>query len=72
MKAVRSTEGGVSVVDLDEPPGTGELLVMKAMSICASDLAYIRFGSRSDLTPQTRSNIVPRMRREFHFWCSIR
>jgi len=46
MKAVRSGEGGVSVVDLDEPPGTGELLQMRATSICASDLAYIRFGSR--------------------------
>jgi hypothetical protein len=37
MKAVRGTEAGVSVVDLDEPPGVGELLAMKATSICASD-----------------------------------
>lgn len=49
MKAVRSVEGGVSVVDLDEAPGTGELLSMKATSICGSDLSYIRFGSRSIL-----------------------
>jgi len=49
MKAVRSVEGGVAVVDLDEPPGTGELLTMKATSICGSDLSYIRFGSRSIL-----------------------
>jgi len=49
MKAVRSVEGGVAVVDLDEPPGTGELLEMKATSICGSDLSYIRFGSRSIL-----------------------
>ena len=48
MKAVRSVEGGVAVVDLDEPPGTGELLAMKATSICGSDLSYIRFGSRDD------------------------
>lgn len=46
MKAVRSVEGGVAVVDLDEPPGTGELLSMRATSVCASDLSYIRFGSR--------------------------
>ena len=49
MKAVRSVEGGVAVVDLDEAPGTGELLSMKATSICGSDLSYIRFGSRSIL-----------------------
>jgi 2-desacetyl-2-hydroxyethyl bacteriochlorophyllide A dehydrogenase len=46
MKAVRGAEGGVSVVDLDEPPGTGELLDMKSTSICGSDLLYIEFGSR--------------------------
>ena len=49
MKAVRSVEGGVALVDLDEPPGTGELLSMKATSICGSDLSYIRFGSRAIL-----------------------
>ncbi len=46
MKAVRSVEGGVAVVEVDEPPGAGELLEMKATSICGSDLSYIRFGSR--------------------------
>ena len=46
MKAVRSVEGGVAVVDVDEPPGAGELLDMRATSICGSDLSYIRFGSR--------------------------
>ncbi len=49
MKAVRSTEGGVAVVDVDEPPGTGEVLDMRATSVCASDLSYIRFGSRAIL-----------------------
>ena len=49
MKAVRSVEGGVAVVELDEPPGSGELLEMKATSICGSDLSYIRFGSRAIL-----------------------
>jgi threonine dehydrogenase-like Zn-dependent dehydrogenase len=49
MKAVRSIEGGVSVVDVDEPPGIGEVLDMRATSICGSDLSYIRFGSRNIL-----------------------
>ncbi len=49
MKAVRSGNGAVSVVDLDEPPGTGEVLDMHATSICASDLSYIRFGSTNIL-----------------------
>ncbi len=49
MKAVRSVEGGVAVVEVDEPPGMGELLCMKSTSICGSDLSYIRFGSRAIL-----------------------
>lgn len=49
MKAVRSGNGAVSVVDLDEPPGIGEVLEMKATSICASDLSYVRFGSTNVL-----------------------
>ena len=49
MKAVRSGNGVVSVVDLDEPPGIGEVLDMQATSICASDLSYIRFGSTNVL-----------------------
>jgi len=49
MKAVRGAEGGVTVVDVDEPPGTGELLEMKSTSVCASDLLYIRFGTRKIL-----------------------
>jgi 2-desacetyl-2-hydroxyethyl bacteriochlorophyllide A dehydrogenase len=49
MKAVRGVEGGVSVVDVDEPPGTGELLDMKSTSVCASDLMYIDFGTRKIL-----------------------
>src|SRR5947209_8903689 len=46
MKAVRGSDGGVAVVELDEPPGTGELLEMQATSVCASDLLYIDLGSR--------------------------
>lgn len=45
MKAVRSVDGGVAVVDLDEPPGTGELITIKSTSICGSDLLYVRVGS---------------------------
>ncbi len=49
MKAVRGVEGGVSVVELDDPPGSGELLDMRSMSICGSDLTYLRFGTRQIL-----------------------
>lgn len=34
MKAVRGTEAGVSVVDLDEPPGAGELLAIYGCMQC--------------------------------------
>ena len=44
MKAVCGNDGGVAVVDLDEPPGTGELLRMRSASICASDLMYLGLG----------------------------
>jgi 2-desacetyl-2-hydroxyethyl bacteriochlorophyllide A dehydrogenase len=44
MKAVRASDGGVTVVDVDEPPGAGELLEMKATSVCGSDLSYISWG----------------------------
>ena len=47
MKAVRSTgdlADKVVVVDVDEPPGTGELVELRSASICSSDLMYIGFG----------------------------
>ena len=46
MKAVRGAEGGVVVDDVDEPPGAGELIDMRATSVCASDLMYIGLGTR--------------------------
>src|SRR6476469_5147910 len=46
MKAVRGAEGGVVVVDVEEPPGAGELLDVRATSVCASDLLYLGVGSR--------------------------
>jgi 2-desacetyl-2-hydroxyethyl bacteriochlorophyllide A dehydrogenase len=49
MKAVRSAEGGVTVVDLGEPPGSGELIRVMSASICSSDFLYINFGSRKVL-----------------------
>ena len=49
MRAVRSVNGEVTVVPVDEPPGSGELLNMQAMSVCASDLLYIRMGCRAVL-----------------------
>jgi len=49
VKAVRSTDGRVSVVDLEEPPGVGETVTISSASICGSDLGYIQFGSRSIL-----------------------
>jgi 2-desacetyl-2-hydroxyethyl bacteriochlorophyllide A dehydrogenase len=49
VKAVRSHEGGVAVVELDGPPGIGEPLEMRSTSVCASDLSYIRFGSTNIL-----------------------
>jgi 2-desacetyl-2-hydroxyethyl bacteriochlorophyllide A dehydrogenase len=45
MKAVRAADGGVAVVDVDEPPGTGELLQVMSASICSSDFMYIGFGT---------------------------
>ena len=63
MKAVRSIEGGVAVVDVDEPPGIGEVLDMRATSICGSDLSYIRFGSRNILGHELAGRARGRHRR---------
>ena len=38
MRAVRSAPAGVTVVDVDEPDGAGELVKIRPASICASDL----------------------------------
>lgn len=45
MRAVRSTPPGVTVVDVDEPEGPGELVRVRSASICASDFGYIQAGS---------------------------
>jgi 2-desacetyl-2-hydroxyethyl bacteriochlorophyllide A dehydrogenase len=49
VKAVRASDGGVTVVDVEEPPGAGELLDMRSTSVCASDLSYIEWGMRKIL-----------------------
>jgi 2-desacetyl-2-hydroxyethyl bacteriochlorophyllide A dehydrogenase len=36
----------VVVVQVDEPPGEGELLSMRSVGICATDLSYLRLGTR--------------------------
>ncbi|SQD96095.1 Alcohol dehydrogenase GroES domain protein [Parafrankia sp. Ea1.12] len=48
MKAVRGHEGRPVVIDVAEPPGwdEGELLNMAVAGICASDLNYLRLGTR--------------------------
>ena len=45
MRAVRSTPAGVTVVDVDEPDGAGELVKIRSASICASDFKYIAWGT---------------------------
>jgi len=45
MRAVRSAPPGVEVVDIDVPEGPGELVSIRAASICSSDFSYIAHGS---------------------------
>ncbi|MBL7492379.1 alcohol dehydrogenase catalytic domain-containing protein [Frankia sp. AgB1.9] len=46
MKAVRNAPPGVEVVEVEEPTGDGELVKVAAVSICASDFLYLRYGSQ--------------------------
>jgi threonine dehydrogenase-like Zn-dependent dehydrogenase len=45
VKAVRARRGSVVVEEIEEPPGTGELLYVKSASICGSDFGYLAGGS---------------------------
>src|SRR5579864_8247811 len=45
MRAVRAKQGGVVVEQVDEPPGSGELVFIKSASICGSDFGYLAAGS---------------------------
>jgi threonine dehydrogenase-like Zn-dependent dehydrogenase len=51
MRAVRNAPPGVEVVDVDEPADDVdgddvEVITVRAVSICASDFLYLRYGSR--------------------------
>ena len=46
MRAVRNAPPEVEVVEVDEPEGDGELIRVAAAGICASDLLYLKYGSR--------------------------
>jgi 2-desacetyl-2-hydroxyethyl bacteriochlorophyllide A dehydrogenase len=45
VHAVRGHEGEPRVVEIDEPPGRGEVITMRAAGICASDLGYLALGT---------------------------
>jgi threonine dehydrogenase-like Zn-dependent dehydrogenase len=45
MKAVRAKQGGVVIEEVQEPPGSGELVYIKSASICGSDFGYLAAGS---------------------------
>jgi len=44
MRAVRSAPPGVTVVDVEEPTGPGEVVAIRSAGICASDFMYIGYG----------------------------
>lgn len=44
MRAVVNTEGGIRVVDADEPAGTGRRLSVAAAGICGTDVAFAAAG----------------------------
>jgi len=45
VRAVRGRDGSPVLTDVDEPPGQGELLTMKASGICGSDMEYLHYGT---------------------------
>jgi 2-desacetyl-2-hydroxyethyl bacteriochlorophyllide A dehydrogenase len=49
MKAVRGHQGQPTIVDVDEAPGRGEVITMRAVGICASDLRYLAGGTEKIL-----------------------
>lgn len=46
MRAVRGHEGQPVIVDVDEAPGHGETITMRAAGICASDQMYLSLGTQ--------------------------
>lgn len=45
MRAVRAVDGWVELVEVEEPPGRGEVIAVRSASICGSDFGYLAFGS---------------------------
>src|SRR5438105_15344195 len=45
MRAVRNTEAGLAVVDVEEPAGDGVVLDVVAGSICGTDAGLVAMGS---------------------------
>ena len=45
MRAVRGHQGKPVLVEVDEPPGRGEIVSMQVAGICASDLNYLAMGT---------------------------
>jgi 2-desacetyl-2-hydroxyethyl bacteriochlorophyllide A dehydrogenase len=46
MRAVRNTDEGVMVVDVDEPSGPGVRLDIASSSICGTDLNFVAMGAQ--------------------------
>ena len=45
MKAIRGHDGEPVLTEVDEAPGHGELITMRAAGICASDFMYLALGT---------------------------
>src|SRR5437660_8867851 len=44
MRAVRNTDSGVRVVEVEEPVGDGVLMSIASSSICGTDIAFVSAG----------------------------
>ena len=44
MQAVKSTDAGVRVVEIDDPTGDGVVVEVRSASVCGSDLHLVGFG----------------------------
>ncbi|HET6951507.1 MAG TPA: alcohol dehydrogenase catalytic domain-containing protein [Acidimicrobiales bacterium] len=49
MRAVRGKDGRPVLIEVEEPPGQGELITMRSVGICASDLTYLSYGTEKVL-----------------------
>jgi 2-desacetyl-2-hydroxyethyl bacteriochlorophyllide A dehydrogenase len=46
MRAVRNTDDGIAVVEVDEPSGPGVRLEIQASSICGTDVNFVAMGAQ--------------------------